>query len=502
MKFGLKVLFYGIFVGAWILVLGLFGEVYESIRWGIIEKHNPQVKALGGKPPWFDSAPRPPVVEETPLLPVPDAIQEWQPRAEYFLTLGERERSSFVNVYCIDALLIRRDGIVITRYTREIVPNDMLALERHYDGPASQAIRDTLSNLGRTPGVVRRVIPGARPDVPNSEVLAFPLPEQYQPAELLVFWRDGRIFGDCAHPTALWEISFIAYNKHASVPDRELHTNNYGFRDSEVAVPKPSGVFRVVCVGGSTTEEGPDEARSYPNLVEQALNGDCAGGRIEVINCGIPGLSTAQARMRLPDYCSLQPDMLVIYMGVNDLVHFHMRKWVEAHTGWQKWVRSSRLLRRWCSEALLPSQEAIREDLSNTTLANIAAMARYAESKGIMAVVCSFAGPRLDLFTRQDRDYMEYVNAQYWCGKYIGFAAYNRVLGIYNAALKEQCEDSGIPYLGLAEAYSGGVECFTDICHMRSRGIVQKAEIITRYLKDLPLLKKFCSPAPLPANAQ
>jgi len=38
-----------------------------------------------------------------------------------------------------------------------------------------------------------------------------------------------------------------------------------------MTVPKPAGVFRIACVGGSTTVEGPHNELTYPNYLERML---------------------------------------------------------------------------------------------------------------------------------------------------------------------------------------------------------------------------------------
>jgi hypothetical protein len=51
----------------------------------------------------------------------------------------------------------------------------------------------------------------------------------------------------------------------------EFWTNSQGMRDAETVVPKPDGVVRIVCVGGSTTVEGPHNELTYPNILEKLL---------------------------------------------------------------------------------------------------------------------------------------------------------------------------------------------------------------------------------------
>jgi len=66
--------------------------------------------------------------------------------------------------------------------------------------------------------------------------------------------------------------------------------NNLGYRGAEtVFYEKPSGVFRIVALGGSSTfSHDTDDSRIWTALLERRLR-DAFGPEIEVINAGIPG---------------------------------------------------------------------------------------------------------------------------------------------------------------------------------------------------------------------
>jgi hypothetical protein len=44
-----------------------------------------------------------------------------------------------------------------------------------------------------------------------------------------------------------------------------------GYRMREIALPKPAGLVRVVCIGGSTTVAGRTNDETYPALPERKL---------------------------------------------------------------------------------------------------------------------------------------------------------------------------------------------------------------------------------------
>jgi len=80
---------------------------------------------------------------------------------------------------------------------------------------------------------------------------------------------------------------------------------------------------RVVCLGESTTEGEPG-GRSYPDMLEEILNGEQLGIRFAVINKGMSGATTRQLlEMLLWDLDTIDPDVVVAMMGVNDAGRTH-----------------------------------------------------------------------------------------------------------------------------------------------------------------------------------
>lgn len=114
------------------------------------------------------------------------------------------------------------------------------------------------------------------------------------------------------------------YLSYTTTPDYNYILNKHnslGYRGGEIEFPKPKNVYRIVCLGGSTTySEGVNDYReSYPYLLEKSLKASGWDG-VEVINAGVPGYSSLETlinfQIRVRD---LIPDMIVIYQNVNDL---------------------------------------------------------------------------------------------------------------------------------------------------------------------------------------
>lgn len=104
-------------------------------------------------------------------------------------------------------------------------------------------------------------------------------------------------------------------------------TNNLGFANGpkgnrDIAIPKPDGLFRINCIGASTTGnyiEFNGQAFSYPMELESILNAAMAVP-VEVNNCGQGGYNSADIMVRFAlQVIDTQPDVVVIYHAYNDI---------------------------------------------------------------------------------------------------------------------------------------------------------------------------------------
>jgi len=107
-------------------------------------------------------------------------------------------------------------------------------------------------------------------------------------------------------------------------PDYRSGTNRHnsrGFRGDEVLVPKPEGIFRIVCMGGSTTYSASveDYHESYPFRLQQELH-NIGYARVEVVNAGVFSYTSSEGLINFETrILDLQPDLVIIYDGVNDV---------------------------------------------------------------------------------------------------------------------------------------------------------------------------------------
>jgi lysophospholipase L1-like esterase len=121
-----------------------------------------------------------------------------------------------------------------------------------------------------------------------------------------------------------WSVERHAYLGYVPRPLLDDGTNLHdsrGFRGTEVASPKPSGEYRIVCLGGSTTytQNVADWRESYPAQLEAALRAR-GHGEVRVVNAGVANWTSFEHligyELRVAE---LDADLIVVLEGANDL---------------------------------------------------------------------------------------------------------------------------------------------------------------------------------------
>lgn len=121
----------------------------------------------------------------------------------------------------------------------------------------------------------------------------------------------------------------LGFRLRPGYQSEKIRINAVGFRGKDVAAAKPGHTVRVIAVGDSITFGwGSGEDLTYPVLLERLLNPAADSHAFEVINAGVPSYSSFQVRLmverRIP---SLQPDVLVVCVGWNDLFYSTHARW-------------------------------------------------------------------------------------------------------------------------------------------------------------------------------
>ena len=116
------------------------------------------------------------------------------------------------------------------------------------------------------------------------------------------------------------------YPLHTNYYSAKLKTNNFGFYNGidgnrDIKIPKPKEVYRISCLGGSTTANYVSDGKnnySYPLELENILKQK--NSNIEVNNCGTGGYNSADILVRfLLQTIEMKPNLVIIYHAYNDI---------------------------------------------------------------------------------------------------------------------------------------------------------------------------------------
>lgn len=122
---------------------------------------------------------------------------------------------------------------------------------------------------------------------------------------------------------------------HAVRSGADIRINDIGLRNDPVAVPKPAGRYRILCVGDSYTfGTGVDQDETIPAALEDALRSHPGGDSVESINLGIDGANTYDCVARLEHIgFALEPDLVVLFFLFNDVFRMERgREWLAGRT--------------------------------------------------------------------------------------------------------------------------------------------------------------------------
>lgn len=495
-------LFYGVIALLWMVMIALGLEVGERVHWQRVMTTNPYVLARQEKGAWplpggpdlfspelLDAAARDhcrgagqsktfqPVLDDKTMAPL---------RAAHFALLNDWERYTFTIAYRVKALIVDRGGAVLKVYP-----------EMNYSGGETLADLVGANDARRIAAALSKLAEGGPPvaldgmDGPTWYCMAacptpHPLEEDGNalPPHAVLFWPDPA--APAPDEKHLWVRPFFSYRPHEQretqrnvlgVSER-FTINNVGLRDDDVILPKPLGVFRVLCLGASTTEEGPTNDLSYPNILEYLANSRFGGQHVDVIDAGISGMNALKHKVKLADYLALQPDLIVTYIAVNDLCHDLFRIWVQDAEPWQKRLRELRFANNHFNAWLLPDEARMTDDIRRDKMSSIRFIIEQARAAGVETVLCTFAAPAPEKLDRAGRDYMDCYAQAEWCGRYVTFSSYLRALALFNRETAALGREMGVPVIDVAGQLRGGTEWFGDICHMKNRGIEAKARLI------------------------
>lgn len=101
---------------------------------------------------------------------------------------------------------------------------------------------------------------------------------------------------------------------------QEVTYDTFGIRGgSLVRLEKPAHEYRIVCIGGSTTHGEGVDSNTWPALLEARLRRTRPGLALRVLNLGVENYTSHMDLVRFATLgTALQPDLVVVYSGIND----------------------------------------------------------------------------------------------------------------------------------------------------------------------------------------
>lgn len=282
------------------------------------------------------------------------------------------------------------------------------------------------------------------------------------------------------------------------------NVNSLGMRGPERSAQKPRGVYRVFCLGGSTTfgTASTSDATTYPGQLELLLNEDPpAGTTFEVWNCGVSGYTTAEDLVNLSlRLLAYEPDAILLYEGGNDARpvvsrgfkpdYSHIRRaWTETelsaveHFAVRNWrtyawlardpsvdqTLSARLYVPDLEELRLPPGAPINEEGIATFLRNLRSIVAVARDAGVEPVVSTFA-------TCTSK------NAP-------GDADIVRVVERMNAETRRLAAELSIGCIEVDDALSERDELFDDVMHLNDKGCRAHATVVREQAREQGLFQ-------------
>jgi len=270
--------------------------------------------------------------------------------------------------------------------------------------------------------------------------------------------------------------------------------NSLGFRGNEFSLEKPDDTYRIVVMGGSTTfAVYLPWHESAPYFMERDLRNRFQTDNIEVINGGLTGSTTAETVHRLiSQVLEVDPDMVVIYHGYNDLFprlfndwendYYHFRDADPANPpGMTRFITYRLLLAALSPGAFhenydlanlvwktqnLPASDTDRMqnylDTDNSAFRhNIEAAVQLLQARGVQPVLATFAADH-DIWHWND-----HIPPYLW------------ELGIeeHNDVIRSLAEQYDVPLVPFAESTRGWRPLYNDSIHMTNYGNKFKAMV-------------------------
>ena len=299
-------------------------------------------------------------------------------------------------------------------------------------------------------------------------------------------------------------------------------TNNAGFRGDYLATPKPKNEFRIFIIGGSTAEcLYLDNSEALNSVLQKGLSEHAPDGvTVKVYGAGKSGdASDDHVSMLVHRIVHLEPDLIVVFSGVNDLTrsiyHYDYLHYAGGGSGpklpLMKLVATEFQIPRrifYLRARLFPTDRDVLEKIASTTqykekvrLRESAPVSNerprvdpgaYARNLRTIAGVAGAHRIQLVFMTQQstwNSSVDPGVSKWHWMS-YRGDVAYredfmDEALESLNDQMRRLAAEDSIPLYDLAKSMPKSLEFFYDDVHFNERGAAAAgAELASLILKQ------------------
>ena len=285
---------------------------------------------------------------------------------------------------------------------------------------------------------------------------------------------------------------------------RNITINSLGYRGENFSITKKPGIFRIVCLGGSTTFGigSSSDKTTYPQFLEDILNSKIQNRKFEVINAGVPGYTTAENLINLEfRIVDLSPDLIIIYDGYNDFKPNRVPNFKSDYSHWRYrepiyigrpftenfrfYVKLKNVILKYSpKKQYSPFPELKRFDTVSQSgviafKRNLRSMVYLAKSENIKVIVSTFVIPlNNDNFKKDPERFRNLL-------RFTQTLTYKGILDAnikYNNAIKELAEKENIPLVDSDKIMSLSLEYFDDYVHFNDKGAFLMAKNIANYI--------------------
>jgi len=322
-------------------------------------------------------------------------------------------------------------------------------------------------------------------------------PDQYD-RYVLFTSLDAKEYAWTPHP-------YLAYYPTPNYQKGLTSHNSLGYRNDELSLEKPNGVYRIVVLGGSSTYDVSikDNAKTFTAQLEKLLKEDYGYENVQVINAGVPGYNSWEMLVNLEfRVLDLDPDLVIIYEGTND-VHARLVE-PSAYRGddlgrrqvWQAphvplWEHSA-LLRILSRAMNITRQVSVDDFVSAPTYVSWPFESRLDEDNLDPAEILKQNPP---IYFRRNLENMVAIAKKHDVQILFSTWAYSPNLNDYaskdyyqhgfqenNNVVKEVSADQQIPLFDFAEVMPQDAEYWADGRHVNEVGALVKARLFAEFI--------------------